>query len=176
MLVQRDSMAEVENALREAQRFAHTQYAKDSWEEAFYMALTAWVLLQEKKFDEAETLARQCLAIRLKLRPNDWSVFHAKHMLGAAQAGQKRFEEAEPLLIEGYRGMKERRTGMPDFHIPRLGESALRIVDFYTDLKRTDKTAEWQAEFDRLDDEAKRSLVVSSRTSAPASVTAFWRQ
>src|SRR5688500_1293964 len=90
LALQTESMAEVENALREAQRFAHTQYAKDSWEEAFYLALTAWVLLQEGKFSEAETPARQCLAIRIKLRPDDWSVFHAKHMLGAAMAGQSR--------------------------------------------------------------------------------------
>jgi serine/threonine protein kinase/tetratricopeptide (TPR) repeat protein len=159
LLMQRESMAEVENALREAQRFAHTQYAKDSWEEAFYLALTVWVQLQERKFEEAETHARQCLAIRLKLRPDDWSVFHAKHLLGAAQAGQKRFAEAETLLVEGYQGMKARRATMPDFHLPRIGESALRIIDFYTELKRPDKVAEWKSEFESLDDESKRSLV-----------------
>jgi serine/threonine protein kinase/Tfp pilus assembly protein PilF len=160
MLMQRESMAEVENALREAQRFAHTQYAKDSWEEAFYLALTVWVQLQEKKFAEAETHARQCLAIRMKLRPDDWSVFHAKHMLGAAQAGQKRLVEAETLLIDGYQGMKARRASMPDFHLPRLGESVLRIIEFYTELKRSDKVAEWKAELARLDPETRQSLMI----------------
>jgi tetratricopeptide (TPR) repeat protein len=163
MLIQRASLAEVENALREAQRFAHVQYAKDSWEEAFYLALTTWVLLQENKFDEAEAPARQCLAIRMKLRPDDWSVFHARHMLGAAQAGQKRYAEAEPLLLEGYLGMNERRASMPEFHIPRLGECVLRLIKFYQDLGRTDEAAKWQGEFNRLDAEAKRSLIVSPR-------------
>jgi serine/threonine protein kinase/Tfp pilus assembly protein PilF len=168
MLIQRASLAEVENALREAQRFAHTQYAKDSWEEAFYLALTTWVLLQENKFAEAETPAQQCLAIRLKLSPDDWTVFHARHMLGAARAGQKRFADAEPLLLEGYRGMIERRATMPEFHLPRIGESVLRIIKFYRDVDRPDEVAKWQATFDRLDGEAKRSLIVNSRAPAIA--------
>ena len=168
MPMQRESMAEVETALREAQRFAHTQYAKDSWEEAFYLALTVWVQLQEKKYEEAENNARQCLAIRLKLRPDDWSVFHTRHLLGAAQAGQKRFTEAEPLLIDGYHGMKQRRASMPDFHLPRLGESALRIIDFYTELQRPGKVAEWKAEFDGLDEDAKQTLVLKQPVAGAA--------
>ena len=34
-------------------------------------------------------------------------------MLGGALAGQKKFPEAEPLLIEGYSGMKERAGQIP---------------------------------------------------------------
>ena len=161
MLHQRDSLDQVENALREAQRFAHTQYAKESWEESFYLALTTWVLLQENKFEAAEAAARQCLAIRLKLRPDDWSVFHAQHLLGAARAGQKHLAEAETLLIEGYNGMKARRARMPEFHLPRIGECAQRIIEFYTENGRTEDLANWQAEFNGLDAEAKRSLLVN---------------
>ena len=127
------------------------------------LALTAWVLLQEKKFDDAEALARQCLAIRLKLRPDDWTVFHAKNMLGAAKAGQKRFAEAEALLLEGYRGMHERRATMPPFHLPRIGESVERIITFYTAAGRTDEVARWQSTFDHLEPEARRSLVTRAR-------------
>jgi hypothetical protein len=158
------SEAEVGNALREAQRFPHAQYAKESWEEAFNLALTAWVLLQEGKFVEAETPARQCLAIRSKLSPDDWSVYHAQHMLGGAKAGLKDYREAEPLLVDGYNGMKARRATMPGFHIPRIGESALRIIRFYQDMNRLDDAAKWQTEFNNLDAEAKRSLIVGLRS------------
>jgi serine/threonine protein kinase/tetratricopeptide (TPR) repeat protein len=164
MLLPRESMAEVGNALREAQRFPHAQYAKESWEEAFNLALTAWVLLQEGKFVEAETPARQCLAIRSKLSPDDWSVYHAQHMLGGAKAGLKDYREAEPLLVDGYNGMKARRATMPGFHIPRIGESALRIIRFYQDMNRLDDAAKWQTEFNNLDAEAKRSLIVGLRS------------
>ena len=63
-------------------------------------------------------------------------------------------------MIEGYQGMKARRASMPDFHLPRLGESVLRIIEFYTELKRSDKVAEWKAEFARLDSETKQSLMI----------------
>jgi tetratricopeptide (TPR) repeat protein len=168
LAVESTPMAEVENALREAQRFAHTQYAKDSWEEAFYLALTTWVLLQEGKFSEAESPARQCLAIRLKLRPDDWSVFHARHMLGAALAGQRRVAEAESMLLEGYRGVLQRRATMPDFHLPRIGECILRIAEFYRKIGRADEAAQWQAEFNRLDADAKRSMIMSPRWPSAA--------
>ena len=40
----------------------------------------------------------------------------AESLLGASLAGQKKYAEAEPLLLDGYRGMSERRTsiGVPN--------------------------------------------------------------
>jgi len=168
ILAQREPLAEIEGALREAQQFARSQYAKDSWEEAFYLALTSWVLLQEKKFDEAEEITLRCLAIRLKLRPDDWSVFNAQHLLGAARAGQKRSTEAESLLIKGYEGMRDRAASIPPFHQPRLGEAVLRIVGFYAGIGRTDQVAKWQAEFNQLPREARQSLLSNPAPATPS--------
>jgi eukaryotic-like serine/threonine-protein kinase len=80
-------------------------------------------------------------------------------MLGAARAGQKRFDEAEPLLLEGYHGMQDRAGSMPPFHLPRIGEAVQRIIDFYTDVGRASDVAKWQAVFNGLNPEAKRSLL-----------------
>lgn len=157
--IQREPMAEIESALREGWRITRSQYAKESWEEAFHLALMTWVLLQEKKYDEAEASVRECLAIRLKLRADDWSVFHARHMLGAVRAGQQRPAEAESLLIEGYEGMKARASTIPAFHLPRLGEAVQRIIAFHTAQHRPDDARRWQAEFDRLGAEARQSLL-----------------
>jgi hypothetical protein len=160
MVSQRDVLAEIEAALKEARYIAQQQYPKDSWEVGFYLALTGWVLLQEQKFEEAESAIRECLAIRQKLRPDDWSTHHAQHMLGAALAGQNKFALAEPLLIEGYRGMKARAADIPTFHVPRLGESAERIIRFYSELGgRKADVAKWKAEFESLGPEAQRVLL-----------------
>ncbi|MEO7414549.1 MAG: serine/threonine-protein kinase [Opitutaceae bacterium] len=148
VLEPRGNLAEVEAALREARRFARTQYAKDSWEQSFYIAMSAYVLLQEGKFPEAEANAKECLAIREKLRPEDWSTFHARNLLGGALAGQKRFAEAEPLLIESYRGMKEREATFPPGLLVLLPESQLRIAKFYTDWGRPAEAAEWQKKYE----------------------------
>ncbi len=163
MLAEPGSLAEVEAVLRDAQRYAEITYGKESWEEAFFLALSAWIMLEEGKYQEAEAVTRQSLAIRLKLRPDDWSTHHARHMLGAALAFQNRFQEAEPLLIEGYRGMKARAASMPEFHIPRIGEGVQRIMRIYERLDRPAEVAKWQKEFDSLDPEAKRVLLGSRK-------------
>ncbi len=163
MLAQPGSLAEVEAVLRDAQRYAEILYGKESWEEAFFLALSAWIMLEEGKYQEAEAVTRQSLAIRLKLRPDDWSTHHARHMLGAALAFQNRLAEAEPLLIEGYRGMKARAASMPEFHLPRIGEGVQRIIRIYERLDRPGEVARWQQEFDSLEPEAKRVLLGSRK-------------
>ena len=108
---------------------------------------------------EAERAVRDCLSIRENLRAEDWSTHHARHMLGAALAGQGRAAEAEHLLLLGYSGMKERRTGIPLFHKPRLGEAALRVKLFFADLGQVDRVTEWTAEFNSLDAEERKVLM-----------------
>jgi non-specific serine/threonine protein kinase/serine/threonine-protein kinase len=159
LLTKPGALAEVEAALRDAQQYAVSRYGRDSWEQAFYHALRAWVLLQEKRYVEAERAVRDCLSIREILRPEDWSTHHARHMLGAAYDGQGRKAEAEQLLLLGYHGMKERRTGIPLFHKPRLGEAALRVKQLYAGLGKVDKVTEWTAEFNSLDEEEKKVLM-----------------
>ena len=153
------ALAEVEAALRDAQQYAVSRYGRDSWEQAFYHALRAWVLLQEKRFVEAERAVRDCLSIREGLRPDDWSTHHARHMLGAAFLGQGRAKEAEQLLLLGYHGMKERAAAIPLFHRSRLGEAALRVKFFYAKLGQVNKVTEWDAEFNSLDPEERTVLI-----------------
>jgi len=44
-------------------------------------------------------------------------------MLGAALLGQKKYAEAEPLLIDGYEGMKQREQTIPWQARARLTEA-----------------------------------------------------
>ena len=61
-------------------------------------------LLRQPNWSEAEPILRECLAIREKKFPDDWSRFDALSLLGAAMLGQERFAEAEPTLVQGYDG------------------------------------------------------------------------
>ncbi|MSU49429.1 MAG: tetratricopeptide repeat protein [Opitutus sp.] len=172
VLAKPGSLAEVEAALRDTQMFALTNYGKGTLEEAFFFALTAWVMLAEEKFDDAEAATRNSLKIRENLIPNDWSVHHAHHMLGAAKAGQgkvlgatkagqERMAEAETLLIDGFQGMKDRYVSIPTFHKARLGEAALRIKKYFLDRGMSKEAAKWQAVFDGLPPEAQDILVLN---------------
>jgi len=67
--------------------------------------------------------------------------------LGAALGGQKRFSEAEPLLLEGYRQMDE-GTHFVGRHRQIMNESVERIVQFYTEWDKADQAAEWRKKLD----------------------------
>jgi hypothetical protein len=73
------------------------------------------------RFAESEPLAREALEFNRKQQPDDWPSFRAESLLGASLAGQKKYAEAEPLLLEGYQGMAARkdRIELPDYS-PKL--------------------------------------------------------
>ena len=71
------------------------------------------MLLLQKKPAEAELKLRECLTIRQKIQPDDWTTFDTKSMLGEALLDQKKFADAEPLLLAGYEGMKQREDTIP---------------------------------------------------------------
>jgi eukaryotic-like serine/threonine-protein kinase len=104
------------------------------------------VLLEQKKWTDAEPLLRECLAIREKTRPDAWSTFNTQSMLGGALLGQKQYAEAEPLLLEGYEGMKAREKTIPPQGKVRLTEALDRLIELYTATNQPDEVQKWRAE------------------------------
>jgi hypothetical protein len=51
------------------------------------------------KFAESEPVAREAVEMDRKKRPDNWQRFRAESLLGASLAGQKKYAEAEPLLL-----------------------------------------------------------------------------
>ena len=97
----------------------------------------------EGKFALSEALARGAVEVDQRKRPDDWERFRAESLLGASLAGQKKYAEAEPLLLEGYRGMEARkdRIAVPDrSHLDRAREW---IVQLYQAWGKPAKAAEW---------------------------------
>jgi tetratricopeptide (TPR) repeat protein len=77
---------------------------------------------------EAESLMRECLAIREKTTPDDWRTFEAWSLLGGSLLGPKRYSEAEPLLFQGFEGMKACEAKIPAPYKKRLAEAGARII------------------------------------------------
>ncbi len=69
--------------------------------------------------------------------------------------GQKKFADAEPLILAGYEGMKARESKIPAPDTPRLTEAAERVVQLYEAWGKKDKAAEWRAKLARPADEPK---------------------
>ncbi len=93
----------------------------------------------------AEILARECLALRAKKQPDEWRNFYTMSQLGAALAGPKKYAEAEPMLLAGYEGMKQREARMGPENKPRLTKSIERLVQLYEAWGKPEKAAEWRA-------------------------------
>ncbi len=96
------------------------------------------------KFAESERLAREVMEIEQKEQPDDWQRFRAESLLGASLAGQKKYAEAEPLLLKGYRGMVARkgRIAVSDwYHLDRAGGW---IVELYETWGKKEKAVKWQ--------------------------------
>ena len=51
--------------------------------------------------------------IREKSQPDLWSTFNKQSLLSGALLGQKKYAEAEPLLLSGDEGMKQRAKTIP---------------------------------------------------------------
>ena len=103
-------------------------------------------LLQAKAFTEAEPLLRECLAIREKTQPDLWTTFNTQSLLGGALLGQKKYAEAEALLLAGYEGMKQREKSIPPQGATRIPEALDRLLDLCTATSRPDEVKKWQAE------------------------------
>ncbi len=108
----------------------------------------ALAYLSQGKFAESEPGAREALEAEKKVQPDDWQRFRAASLLGASLSGEKKYAEAEPLLLEGYQGMLARkdRIGAPDRYYLELARRWL--VQLYKNSGRHEKAAELAKESD----------------------------
>jgi non-specific serine/threonine protein kinase/serine/threonine-protein kinase len=101
-------------------------------------------LLGRKKSAEAEPVIRVILDIRGSKEPEAWTTFHLKSMLGGALSDQKKYTEAEPLLLAGYDGLKKHAAEIPPGAQTRITEALQRLVQLYESWGKRDEAARWK--------------------------------
>jgi tetratricopeptide (TPR) repeat protein/tRNA A-37 threonylcarbamoyl transferase component Bud32 len=104
----------------------------------------AGAYLDARRWAEAERTARECLRLREKKQTDDWLRFHTMSQLGAALAGQKKYNEAEPLILAGYEGLKAREAQIPAPAQSRLAEAAARVVRLYEAWDKPVQATAWK--------------------------------
>jgi serine/threonine protein kinase/tetratricopeptide (TPR) repeat protein len=108
-------------------------------------------LMLQKKWAEAEAVLRESLAILLKKQPDGWPRFSTESLLGAVLLGQGRYADAEPLLLQGYKGLKQRAATIPpQFRQPRITAALTRLVRLYDGWHRMSEAAKWRKELEAL--------------------------
>jgi tetratricopeptide (TPR) repeat protein len=119
---------------------------------AFRLAISAigWTRLRQQKYVEAEKGLREVMPFFDSTRVDALPRYVWESTLGASLVGQRKYEEAEARLLEGYDGIRrtEPLVGPRAANDParfRLGEVGEWIVRLYQEWGEPDKAAEWQA-------------------------------
>jgi serine/threonine protein kinase/Tfp pilus assembly protein PilF len=102
------------------------------------------VYLHEHKYVQAERLLREAMSIHQKNQTDTWDRFDCQSLLGASLAGQGRYADAEPLLLAGYEGMRQREATTPFSRRSELTHSAEAIVQLYENCGKPAKAAAWR--------------------------------
>jgi hypothetical protein len=121
---------------------------RESLAHAAALAIRGERLLAQKQFAEAEKTLRECLSIRQKIQPDDWTTFEVKSLLGEALLRQNKPSEAEPLLQSGYEGLKARVAKIPTTEKPRLTRALERLVRLYEEGGNKEKAVKLRKELD----------------------------
>lgn len=78
-------------------------------------------------------------------RPStDWGRYSSENLLGASLSGQRKYTEAEPLLLAGYAGLLARAGTIPQENRWFVQQAGDWISDLYRDWGQPEKAAEWR--------------------------------
>jgi hypothetical protein len=109
-----------------------------------YIYNLARLYRSENKSGQAELLLREAVNGYEKAGPDIWRRYNCQSMLGASLADQKKYAEAEALLLSGYQGMLQREATIPASERIELERAGEWIVQLYQDWGKPDKAAEWR--------------------------------
>jgi hypothetical protein len=132
-----------EEYLRGLDRYQSAWAAKEKAWAAKEKAGAGFAFLTFGTFAKAEKALRESLSLREKTEPDLWSTFQTRSLLGGALLGQRRYAEAEPLLLSGYGGMQQRQVKIPAESRKELVEALDRLVQLYDAWGKKDQAKQW---------------------------------
>jgi hypothetical protein len=122
--------------------------ARGEFDLARNLELLSVNLLLQHRYSEAAQTAREAIALyernEKKHDEIDWRLPYVKNVLGGALFGQKKYAEAEPLLLQGYEGMKRAEAMMIANWRYRLPEAGERVIRYYEETKQPEKARAWR--------------------------------
>jgi hypothetical protein len=127
---------------------------------------TGAVRLAQQRYVEAETLLREGSRLAEMHWPDAGFRFYAMSLLGASLAGQAKYADAEPLLLQGHQGLEQRQASMPPYLNPtrRVRESLERVVQLYEAWGKPTQASEWKK---KLAEPAQASTTTQKNASEP---------
>jgi serine/threonine protein kinase/tetratricopeptide (TPR) repeat protein len=102
-----------------------------------------FLYLKQDEYAQAEAMLRKALTGYQKILSNTWRRYDTESMLGAALSAQRKYAEAEGLVLSGYRGLLEREAALPASERGALERAGKSVVQLYRDWRKPEQAAEW---------------------------------
>jgi tetratricopeptide (TPR) repeat protein len=168
VLFEQGKLAEAETCFRQALALRRKRSGGNDVDVA--ISALANTLRRQQKFTEAEPLFRECLAMRETNCPNAWYTFFTRMRLGATLMGKRNYEEAEPLIISGYEGMRQRQAGVRDRN-KVLTESLQYLAELFDATSRPEQAADVRTKLTMVQAAGRTGKPVWPRFSADEQAT-----
>jgi serine/threonine protein kinase len=137
--------------LKRKRRFFGNEHFDTLWT----MAALGEVYLKQNRLDRAEELLRECLDLREKVHPRTVYSASTQSLLGRTLAGQKRYAEAEPLLLAGYEVLKANAATTRWWFRHYLPDTVEWLVQLYEAWDKPEQAAKWRKELEAVKAAAK---------------------
>jgi tetratricopeptide (TPR) repeat protein len=144
-------LSEAEGLFREVLATRRRYLGSEHANTAAALSGLASTLRRQGKFAESDPVYRECLAIREKIVPDAWYTYYTQVMLGDALLGQKKYSEAEQLLLSGYKGMNQRADNIRDRE-KLFRETIQYLIQLYEATSQPDKAVEWKLRLTEFDE------------------------
>jgi tetratricopeptide (TPR) repeat protein len=142
LLYKKNSYQAAEDAARESVEIFHRAYTDPKDNLYFANPLMELGLIMDKtdRPQKGEAYLREALEVRRRLLPGgNQLIGTTEGALGECLTMQKRYAEAEPLLLDSYKILKSTAVE----HDPRIGEAIQRLTTLYERWGNQQKTAEY---------------------------------
>ena len=104
------------------------------------MSELAFTRIELQKYADAEPVIRESMSAHAKLAPDSNARLIDSLLLGASLAGQKKYAEADPLLVNGYQGLRQHPSEGHEFY---LQKARGWIAQLYRDWGKPAEATEW---------------------------------
>jgi hypothetical protein len=98
----------------------------------------------QRKFAQAIATLRPVCDAYAGAKLDVWQRYSCQVLLGESLVAEKRYGEAEPLLLAGYDGLEQRKASIPAVSKPTLDRAAAWLVRMYTEQGKPDLAEQWK--------------------------------
>jgi serine/threonine protein kinase/tetratricopeptide (TPR) repeat protein len=101
-------------------------------------------LVDRGNYNDAEVLLRKAVELSEQNDPAGWTKYLARSRLGGSLAGERKFDEGESWLLDGYEQLKSHEAVIPPKYKPFVAEARRRLASLYEAWGKPDEAQRWR--------------------------------